>query len=51
MQLKSKATVSERRVRLTLDDSRPAEHSLFWLSRKLPEGVRDEDTAAPDKPA
>jgi hypothetical protein len=58
--LKSKATVSERRVRLTLDDGRQVEHSVFWLSRKLPEGVKDEaaeaedlaeDTAAPDKSA
>jgi hypothetical protein len=46
--LKSKATVSERRVRITLDDGQPAEHSVFWLSRKLPEGVKDEDAEADD---
>jgi hypothetical protein len=49
VQLKSKATVSERRVRITLDDGRQVEHSVFWLSRKLPEGVTDEDAEAEDR--
>jgi hypothetical protein len=51
VQLKSKATVSERRVRVTLDDGRPAEHTLFWLSRKLPEGVKDEAEDLAEAPA
>ena len=55
--LKSKATASERRVRITLEDGRPAEHVLFWLTKTTPPGVIDadaddaKDTAAPDKSA
>jgi len=33
VQLKSKATVSERRVRVTLDDGQTAEHTVFWWPR------------------
>ena len=48
MQLKSRPTASERRVRITLNDGRQAEHSVFWLSRKLPDGVKDEDAEEDD---
>jgi hypothetical protein len=41
--LKSKATVSERRVRVTLDDGQQVEHTLFWLAKATPAGVLDPD--------
>jgi hypothetical protein len=43
VQLKSKATVSERRVRVTLDDGQTAEHTVFWLVKTTPAGVLDPD--------
>ena len=43
VQLKSKATVSERRVRVTLDDGQTAEHTVFWLAKTTPAGVLDPD--------
>jgi hypothetical protein len=48
VQLKSKATVSERRVRVTLDDGQTAEHTLFWLVKTTPAGVLDPDDADAD---
>jgi hypothetical protein len=48
VQLKSKATVSERRVRVTLDDGQTVEHTLFWLAKTTPAGVLDPDDADAD---
>jgi hypothetical protein len=48
VQLKSKATVSERRVRVTLDDGQTAEHTVFWLVKTTPAGVLDPDDADAD---
>ena len=43
VQLKSKSTPSERRVRVSLADGQVVEHTVFWLSQKLPDGVKDAD--------
>jgi hypothetical protein len=43
--LKSKATVSERKVLVTLDDGQTAEHTVFWLAKTTPAGVIDADDA------
>jgi hypothetical protein len=51
VQLKSKATVSERRVRVTLDDGQTAEHTVFWLAKTTPAGVLDPDDEDADDDA
>jgi hypothetical protein len=47
VQLKSRATVSERKVAVTLEDGRTVEHVLFKVVKTTPAGVLDaEDTEA-----
>jgi hypothetical protein len=48
VQLKRKATVSERRVRVILDDGQTAEHTVFWLAKTTPAEVLDPDDADAD---
>jgi len=42
-QLKSRATVSERKVAVTLEDGRTVEHVLFKVAKTTPAGVLDPD--------
>jgi hypothetical protein len=46
--LKSKATVSERRVAVTLDDGRQVAHTVFWLDTAPTPGVTDDDDEGDD---
>jgi hypothetical protein len=49
LQLKSKATVSERKVAITLDDGRTVEHTLFWLATTTPAEVIGPEDADEDR--
>jgi hypothetical protein len=48
VQLKSRATVSERKVAVTLEDGRTVEHVLFKVVKTTPAGVLDPDDADAD---